>query len=201
MSESTNRNIDWKKIRAEYVTGNISVAKLAEKYGISESTLSKRCASEKWAEARKKSHKKQADKIAEKLESEEVKKTVRDIDKVITAANKLLAKINRAINEVDKAEYVSEKSKQEKVVSTGDGVENPLIAETITNVYMERKKYKTLINTKKISELSKSLLNIKEILEVQQNEDDDGTGIVFIPAIEAPEPPTDDSEEIIVQDE
>lgn len=45
--------VDWLKIKSEYVNGNISLRKLAEKTeGITYSQIAKVAASEKWTEAR-----------------------------------------------------------------------------------------------------------------------------------------------------
>ena len=41
---------NWTKIKAEYLKGGISYRKLAEKHGISESTLTKRAIRESWAD-------------------------------------------------------------------------------------------------------------------------------------------------------
>lgn len=44
--------MDWKKIKAEYIAGGTSYRKLAEKYGVSFSTLRKVAAKEHWSELR-----------------------------------------------------------------------------------------------------------------------------------------------------
>lgn len=43
---------DWVAIKTEYVTGEDSLQELAQKYGISQSTLRKRSANESWVEQR-----------------------------------------------------------------------------------------------------------------------------------------------------
>lgn len=43
---------DWRVIRAEYVTGEMSMRELCEQYGLSESTIRKRAAKEQWVEHR-----------------------------------------------------------------------------------------------------------------------------------------------------
>lgn len=43
-----------KALKAEYLKGNISIAKLAQKHGISEDTLEKRSRREKWGDERRK---------------------------------------------------------------------------------------------------------------------------------------------------
>ena len=44
---------DWSRIKKEYVTTDITCRKLAEKYGVSESTLFKKCSKEQWEALRK----------------------------------------------------------------------------------------------------------------------------------------------------
>lgn len=46
--------IDWNALQVEYVTGKLSLKKLAEKHGISENTLENRSRKEKWSEQRRK---------------------------------------------------------------------------------------------------------------------------------------------------
>lgn len=66
--------IDWLKLKNEYINGNISYRKLAEKYGITFQTLRDRAIKEKWFAKRKeqrhkidtKTTQKTAEKIAEK---------------------------------------------------------------------------------------------------------------------------------------
>ena len=43
---------DWEKMKAEYVTTEISVRDLAEKYGVHYTTVGKRASKEKWQELR-----------------------------------------------------------------------------------------------------------------------------------------------------
>ena len=50
--------MDWDAIKQEYISTNISQRELAEKYGVSVSSLGKKCASEGWSGLRKKFRKK-----------------------------------------------------------------------------------------------------------------------------------------------
>lgn len=65
---SDQKRIDWKKIKAEYVTGEISLANIAKKYGVSASAVQKKSVKEKWAAEKRKQHKKAADKVAKKTQ-------------------------------------------------------------------------------------------------------------------------------------
>ena len=70
--------VDWLKIKSEYVNGNISYRKLAEKHGIPFPTLRDRATGEKWSEQRNKqrervitaTEQKTTDKISDALSDE-----------------------------------------------------------------------------------------------------------------------------------
>nr|DAZ12950.1 MAG TPA: Protein of unknown function (DUF1804) [Caudoviricetes sp.] len=92
---------EWKDIRNEYINGSISYRKLAEKHGISFNTLCNRAKKEEWVEKRKKQH----DKINAKIEQKTVEKIAEiessRIVRINAAADKLLAKLERATEELD----------------------------------------------------------------------------------------------------
>ena len=84
---------DWKKIKAEYIRGRTSYRKLAEKYGVSPSTLSKKAMIEKWADLRKETSKKADSKLADSVASQEAKR----VDGIQTVADMLLQKITEGV--------------------------------------------------------------------------------------------------------
>ena len=63
---ANEKRIDWAAIRAEYIAGGISQRKLAAKYGVSDSTLTKKANAEKWGAQRKAAYKKSATKAQQK---------------------------------------------------------------------------------------------------------------------------------------
>ena len=56
---------EWNKIKAEYIRGNTSCHKLADKYGVSYSSIRRRSEKEKWTELRAKSAQKSSEKIVD----------------------------------------------------------------------------------------------------------------------------------------
>lgn len=192
---SGQKQIDWKLIKGEYVTSDISLSKIAEKYGVSKSAVQKRSTKEKWAAEKKKQHSRAADKVAKKLSDRNVRKTVNDIERVCSAASKLIAKINRAIDEVDK----KEKSKLTIVKEKKETEENGRIVEvekTLKEAEIEI--YKGLVDTKSIAEISKSLLNIKQVLDgTERNGEERKVGIIELPTMQLLTPP----EEELLKDE
>ena len=69
-------SVDWKRIKAEYIAGGKSLRELAEKYGVSFSTIQKKSMEEKWGNLRKKSRRKVEEKIIDSVSSKEAKKAV-----------------------------------------------------------------------------------------------------------------------------
>ena len=86
--------MDWKRIKAEYIAGGTSYRKLAEKYGVSPTTLTKVAGREGWVEARQQADIKKTSKIVDAVSEKEAKKAVDIVD----VADKLLNKIAEVID-------------------------------------------------------------------------------------------------------
>ena len=185
--------IDWVQIKAEYISGTMSASKLAEKHGVSVYAIRKRSGKERWQELRKQNQNKTANKIAEKINTEKVKKTVREIDRVVSVASKLITKLNRAVNELDKDEELIKK----KVTVKAEKSEDEKTATAEEEYSYDYAKRKTLVNTKRAAEISKSLLNVRDILADYTSEQDEenALGIIEIPMQEVMQPPEDDEQD------
>lgn len=185
--------IDWVQIKAEYISGTMSASKLAEKYGVSVYAIRKRSGKERWQELRKQNQSETANKIAEKINTEKVKKTVREIDRVVAVASKLITKLNRAVNELDKDEELIKK----KVTVKAEKSEDEKTATAEEEYSYNYAKRKTLVNTKRAAEISKSLLNVRNILADYTTEQDEenALGIIEIPMQEVMRPPEDDEQD------
>ena len=75
--------VNWTKIKTEYITGNISQRNLAEKHGVSSSTLCKIAQAEKWTAAREKHRQKIVEKAIQKTADEQAERIK---DQLLTAA-------------------------------------------------------------------------------------------------------------------
>ena len=60
------KRVDWRKIEAEYVGGELSMRKLAEKHGVPWGTLNDRAARGKWGQKRRDAHRKAVEKAEQK---------------------------------------------------------------------------------------------------------------------------------------
>ena len=111
--------VDWLVIRNDYVNGLGNYRELSEKYGISQSTIRKRAAAEKWSDAKEE----QRNKIGTKLEQETAKAIVKQeakrAERLLSISDKLIDKIERAIAELDQAQ-VTNKTKT-KVIEYKNG--------------------------------------------------------------------------------
>lgn len=185
--------IDWVQIKAEYVSGTMSASQLAEKHGVSVYAIRKRSGKERWQELRKQNQSETANKIAKKINTEKVKKTVREIDRVVAVASKLITKLNRAVNELDKDEELIKK----KVTVKAEKSEDEKTATAEEEYSYDYAKRKTLVNTKRAAEISKSLLNVRDILADYTTEQDEenALGIIEIPMQEVMQPPENDEQD------
>ena len=81
---------DWSKIKTEYITTDISYRKLAQKYGVGESTLFARASKEQWVEQKEQHRSKTVAKTLDAVSKKQVDRAAN----LISVADKLLAKVN-----------------------------------------------------------------------------------------------------------
>ena len=85
--------MDWKKIKTEYITGGTSYRKLAQKHGVSFSTLRKIAAKEQWTQLRHNAGVKRDTVLAEKIGEDNAKiddTYFRCVDKLMKKAEELI---------------------------------------------------------------------------------------------------------------
>lgn len=88
---------DWNLIKAEYIAGGISYRKLAEKHGVSFTTLQRVGNRENWVQLRQQAADEVAAKIVESVSRHEAGKAV----KINRVADKLLRKLSESIDRMD----------------------------------------------------------------------------------------------------
>ncbi len=89
--------MDWTKLKAEYISGNTSYRKLAEKYGIPFSTLKNVAVKEGWVSLRERAKNKANTKMVNSVAKDITKNAV----KINDVADKLLDKIVSLLDECD----------------------------------------------------------------------------------------------------
>lgn len=182
---------DWTAIRAEYIAGEMSLAQLAEKHGVTKSAIQKKSAAGHWSEKRKQKSAEKSDRIAEKLTEYNAKQKVKDIAKACNAASALIDKIIEATDELRKIELTKKTVNKIHTKINQDG-KLAEIDKTVTSYDYETTD--GMINTQKLSFLSKSLANCKSVLEVVENDNDEEIGVIEMPAMTVLEPPEEEAE-------
>ena len=93
---------DWNKIKTEYITTDTSYRKLAQKYGVGESTLFTRASKEKWVEQKEQHQSKTVAKTLDAISKKQVDRAAN----LISVSDLLLAKV-KSLLETD-AEILSD---------------------------------------------------------------------------------------------
>ena len=155
--EEGRLSVDWKKIKAEYIAGGTSYRKLAEKYGVSFSTLRKVAAKEQWTDLRNKCGAKANTKIIEKLSDKSADK----LSRVLDITDKLLDKLEQAIEELDIQLYKSVIKTKEIEYNHELRPDKP----TKETIHEEEKviEVKSIVDRSGLKAIASSLRDIKEI--------------------------------------
>lgn len=69
--------INWKKIKTEYITTKISQRDLAEKYGVSRTSIQRKVRAEKWSDLRRQKEAKTAENVIQKAADADAAKLMR----------------------------------------------------------------------------------------------------------------------------
>ena len=149
--------INWIEVRTEYITTLTSYRKLADKYGVSFRTLSERAKQEGWRDARAAFRENLVTKAVQKAENRQADRMSR-IDK---AADRLLSKIERAIDELDLV-IATDKVKVKEVEYTDpEGRGKP-----VKEVVKERETVKTvsvMVDRAGLRMITAALRDLKEV--------------------------------------
>lgn len=162
--------LNWTKIRNEYINGNISYRKLAEKHGISFNTLKDKAVAEKWFEKRKEQHNKiqtqTQQRTAEKLAEAEANRLLR----ISNAADRLLEKIEEATEQLDQFIVTNRvRQKEVKYVSAKAGFGKPQ-KEIVKEVEDKRVIKADHLDRMGLKQLASALKDLKDIQFTKEEE-------------------------------
>lgn len=153
--------MDWKRIKAEYIAGGTSYRKLAEKYGVKLSALRNVAEKEKWVELKTQAQHKTNTKIVDSVSNSEAKKVVDKLARVSDLTDRLLDKLEQAIEELDIQLYKD--VKKTKVIEYNNELrpDKP----TKETIYEEEKllECRTIVDRSGLKAIASSLKDIKEI--------------------------------------
>lgn len=162
--------MDWTKIKTEYVTQQTSYRKLAEKYGVSQSSLRKVAAREQWSRLRNNFGTTRDAEMVNRLGKEEGKQNARLDTKYYRLVDKLL----------DKAESVMDEMPIWQV-------------STIKEMASAMKYLKECRGIKSEIDIREQEARIRNLERQQQEEQTEPFGVILLPPV-AP-PPTEEEEQ------
>lgn len=91
------RKVDWTAVSVDYITGGLSYRALAEKYGVSLKSIERHSKDGGWREGRLKYR----DKLTASLSKAEARKRVKQVARYRAIEDKLLGKLEQAVDELD----------------------------------------------------------------------------------------------------
>ncbi len=151
-------DFDWTKIKTEYITtDNSSYRKLAEKYSIPLGTICKRAKRENWPVLKQQSYDKKVTKTIASVEDKQVKK----LERILTITDRLLDKIETAVDELD-LQLRKKTEKVKEIEYNNDERPDKPTKETIHETE-EVTEVRTIIDRKGIQELASAIKSLKEV--------------------------------------
>lgn len=165
--------MDWKKLKREYIAGGISYRKLADKYGVSFSTLKEVAAKEHWRDAKVKCQAESTTKIIE-IESDKQAERMR---RLLSVSDKLLEAVEDAVDKFQAGELLLEKGALKSLSGTIKDIKD--IQNIKSQLDIEEQKARVAI--------------LKKQAEADTVADDKTYGVVLMPPIMADlTPPKED---------
>ena len=158
---------NWVEIKTEYITTKkSSYRKLAEKYGVPLGTLYKRANAEDWVELKKQSYDKTVAKTIAAAEDRQVKK----IERIFSITDKLLDKIEQAVDELD-IQLCKKVEKIKEIEYNNDERPDKPTKETVRETE-EVIECRTIIDRKGLQELASAIKSLKEVQMIKTELDE-----------------------------
>lgn len=150
--------VDWKRVKEEYMTTDVTLDELAEKFKVSKSTLYKKSSAGKWVQAKKKVGKKVEEKFIEKASSMKATQEVNKLERLIKAADRMSGVIEEAMNDPKQfRRYVVQKK-----VRKENGSEKMEAEEKVFDKFDAKAMRDMTATMKELAALIRSLNNIPE---------------------------------------
>lgn len=161
---------NWIKIRNEYINGNISYRKLAEKHGVSFNTLQQKAREDKWFDKRKEQHDKITEKLRQKTAEQLAEREASRLLRISNAADRLLEKIEEATEQLDQFIVTNRaKEKTVKYTSAKAGFGKPS-KETIKEIETKKVIKANHLDRMGLKQLASALKDLRDIQFNQEEE-------------------------------
>ncbi|WP_458397426.1 hypothetical protein [Anaerotignum sp.] len=169
------KDVNWAEVKSEYLTTEISLERIADKYGISRSTIKRRSVKEGWVEEKASRKEEVVNEVIQRVVETETEKAVNRLENLQGTANRL--------GELIRAEIESAWTRREARMKVG-----ALITET--DVTILKGLTSTLKNLAEVTSGLYAIPTIKEQIELEkwEREKQQGSGateggVIFLPPI------------------
>ena len=164
---------DWIRIRNEYISTDIGLRGLAEKYNIPLTTLRDRSRREGWVAMRDEQHHEIAQKTAQKTAEIVAKDEAGRVSRLLRIADRLMDKTERALDELDQL-AVKHTEKVKTTVTAKDDDGKP-IRQEVEREIVDLQTVQAIIDRKGLQQIANSAKAIKDILAATADENDSGS--------------------------
>lgn len=190
---------DWNRIKTEYITTDISLRKLAEKYGIRYATVQERSKKEDWITQRDRHRTSTVSKSISKISNRQADKLAR----IEGITDKLLSKLEQAVEELD-LEIIKRKTKLdddglEVTTETMEAREGGIVDRAglrhLTAALKDLKEIQMIKSELDRREQEARIANLKRQAEKDDARDLGQYGVVLLPAVaDMPAPPEENDD-------
>lgn len=164
---------DWQAIKTEYISGNTSYRKLAQKYGIDSAVIGRRAKSEEWVKLRQQHINETQTKTLNAISKKQAERTA----KLIGVSDLLLNKV-KSLLEAD----------EKLLVDTSIMKDVSVILKNLKDIQMIR-------SDADMREQEARIANLRKQAEKDEVKDSGHHGVVLLPVVaEMSAPPEDDSD-------
>ena len=153
-------DVNWEKIKLEYITTDTSQTKLAKKYGVPLSNIARRCTKEKWVELRDNYKRDVTVKTAKKSANREANRLAR----LMGTTSKAIDVTVKAFGDPDQFNrYIVERKEKYAFPTAGDGSEDEEAALISERQWAEERIF-SKIDTKALKDLTAVLKDLTGLM-------------------------------------
>ena len=163
-------DIDWNKIKHEYITTSISYRKLAKKYEVSETTLGKKAGREDWVSLRQQANDKRTTKV--------INAAAKKDKRFFAIVDKLLVKIEDVI------EDGSVFTQPQNIKSISSALKDIRDIKGIKSAKDLEEQQARIEKLRKDSDIAEKRFELdKQRAGLDQEDEDDETGVILLPPV------------------
>lgn len=188
------KKIDWAELEADYVSGSMSYAELAQKHGLAKKSVERRGVACKWFSKRQKHR----EKLSASLAKAEARKQVKRRGRYRAIEDKLLDKLEQAVDELDLV--IKTKVTKTKTVKYENAKRPDKPTEEVTVEEQEHDTVKVMIDRSGLAAVTNALEKLKAAqgLRSELDEEEQRARIAALNAKVAESERDDGNSEIVV---